>query len=71
MADMLVKAGEWQTAQKIYANAKLLKEYSSWKYQGVLEDRIRQGQSNVTLFNEPNARIMINSEFACMACHLK
>jgi hypothetical protein len=30
-------------------------------------------QANVALFNAPNetpeARIMINSEFACMACH--
>jgi hypothetical protein len=73
MGDMLVKSGDWQTAQKIYANAKLSKEYASWKYQAVLEDRIKQAQDNVALFNAPNemskASIMINSEFACMACH--
>jgi hypothetical protein len=73
MGDMLVKSGDWQTAQKIYANAKLSKEYASWKYQAVLDDRIKQAQDNVALFNAPNetleARIMINSEFACMACH--
>ena len=73
MGDMLVKAGDWQTAQKIYANAKLSKEYASWKYQAVLDDRIKQAQDNVALFNAPNetskARLMINSEFACMACH--
>ena len=73
MGDMLVKSGDWQTAQKIYANAKLSKEYASWKYQAVLDDRIKQAQANVALFNAPNetpeARIMINSEFACMACH--
>jgi hypothetical protein len=73
MGDMLVKAGDWQTAQKIYANAKLLKEYPSWKYQAVLDERIKQAQDNVPLFNAPNetpkARIMINSEFSCMACH--
>ena len=73
MGDMLVKAGDWQTAQKIYANAKLTKEYASWKYQAVLDDRIKQAQDNVALFNAPNetasARIMISSEFACMACH--
>ena len=73
MGDMLVKAGDWQTAQKIYANAKLSKEYASWKYQTVLDDRIKQAQGNVALFNAPNetakVRIMVNSEFSCMACH--
>jgi hypothetical protein len=73
MGDMLVKAGDWQTAQKIYANAKLVKEYPSWKYQAVLDERIQQAQANVALFNAPDetpqAHIMINSEFACMACH--
>jgi hypothetical protein len=73
MGDMLVKSGDWQTAQKIYANAKLAKEYPTWKYQAVLEERIQQAQANVALFNAPNeasdARLMINSEFACMACH--
>jgi len=73
MGDMLVKAGNWRTAQKIYANAKLSHEYGTWKYQSVLEDRIRQAQGNVAVFNEkketPKAGIMVNSEFACMACH--
>jgi hypothetical protein len=73
MGDMLVKSGDWQTAQKIYATAKLSREYSSWKFQGLLEDRIKQAQSNVALFNAPDetakARIMINSEFSCMGCH--
>jgi hypothetical protein len=73
MGDMLVKSGDWQTAQKIYANAKLSKAYASWKYQTVLEDRIQQAQANVALFNVPNetpkARMMINSAFACTACH--
>jgi hypothetical protein len=75
MGDMLVKSGDWQTAQKIYANAKHMKEYPTWKYQAVLDDRIRQAQANVALFNAPNetpnARMMINSEFSCMACHLE
>jgi hypothetical protein len=73
MGDMLVKSGDWQTAQKIYANARLSKEYASWKYQAVLDDRIQQAQANVAVFDAPNetpkARIMINSAFACTACH--
>jgi hypothetical protein len=39
----------------------------------VLDERIQQAQANVALFNAPNetpkARLMINSAFACMACH--
>jgi hypothetical protein len=73
MGDMLVKSGDWQTAQKIYANAKLSKEYASWKYQAVLDDRIKHAQANVAWFNAsngtPKASIMINSEFSCTACH--
>ena len=47
MGDMLVKSGDWQTAQKIYENAKRTKEYPSWKYQTVLDERIKQAQGNV------------------------
>ena len=73
MGDMLVKAGEWQVAQKIYANAKLSKTYADWKYQSVLDERISRAQDNVVRFNaaggDPAARMMIDSEFCCMACH--
>jgi len=73
MGDMLVKAGDWQTAQKIYANARLSKTYSTWKYQSVLDERIERAQANVAPFkapdSPPNERIMIESAFACMACH--
>jgi hypothetical protein len=73
MGDMLVKAVDWQTAQKVYANAKLPKAYATWKFQSVLEDRINQAEANVAQFNaqsgESPARITIESEFACTACH--
>jgi len=73
MGDMLVKSGDWQLAQKIYANAKRLPDYSSWKFASVLEARIEQAQENVPAFNGTdgtrNRPIMINSAFACMACH--
>ena len=73
MGDMLVKAGDWRTAQKIYANAKLPKEYATWKYQVSLDERIAQAEANVARFRaaapSPGPRMMIDSEFACMACH--
>lgn len=79
MGDMLVKSGDWQTAQKIYANAKLANNYNSWPYQHVLQNRINNAQKNIAAFNQPidpqtlqalkEKVIMFNSEFACMACH--
>jgi hypothetical protein len=76
MGDMLVKAGDWATAQKVYANAKLSSTYGGWKYRDVLEARIAQAQGNVAAFNAPSrgrasgdAVMMAQSRFACMGCH--
>jgi hypothetical protein len=76
MGDMLVKAGDWATAQKIYANAKLSSTYGEWKYRDVLETRIAQAQANVAAFNAASrgrssgdAVMMVQSRFACMGCH--
>ena len=76
MGDMLVKSGDWQTAQKIYANARLSPDYAQWKFSPTLEARIIQAQANVSVFNTAqrgtavgDAVIMNNSRFSCMACH--
>ena len=73
MGDMLVKAGDWQTARKIYANAKAVPDYATWPYASVLESRIEQAEDNVAAFNRaegaPDRPIMIESGFACMGCH--
>lgn len=77
MGDMLVKSGDWQTAVKIYANAKLIREYPGWLLQKVLEERIATAQANVELFRTSyplsvavTARtLMFNSKYSCMACH--
>ncbi len=78
MGDMLVKAGDWQTARKIYANARLSADYASWKFRPVLEDRIRDAEKNVATFSadapknataKAGRQIMVNSTFACVVCH--
>ena len=75
MGDMLVKAGDWATAQKVYANARLSSTYGTWKHRAVLESRIEQAQANVAAFNAPpgkaagDAVMMVQSRFACMGCH--
>ena len=73
MGDMLVKSGDWKTAQKVYAIARLSRTYAVWPYRPVLEKRIRQAHQNVAVFNAAGTGgrtgLMIRSAFACMACH--
>jgi tetratricopeptide (TPR) repeat protein len=77
MGDMLVKAGDWQTAIKIYQNATLASNYSTWPYRSLLEDHIYNAKANVKFFqNEKlatssNERILFNSGYGCVACHQK
>ena len=76
MGDMLVKSGDWQTARTMYSAAKSAPGYASWPFQRELEQRIADAPANVARFNAvtppgstPPARMMLNSTFACMACH--
>jgi hypothetical protein len=83
MGDMLVKAGQWQLAQKVYANARHSSSYAQWPYRAQLEQRERDAQANVAVFNavgDTSARINANvgttsmmngSNYSCMACHQK
>jgi hypothetical protein len=74
--DMLVKAGDWQTARKVYANAMQSPTYAQWPFAADLERRIAQAPDNVAAFNgqgagrgKPGPQTMANSNAACMACH--
>ena len=73
MGDMLVKAGDWETARKIYGNARLSSAYQHWKFRDVLEARIRDAPENVAVFRTAGTHrsrtLMVHSSFACMACH--
>ena len=76
MGDMLVKSGDWQMAQKVYANARLAPDYAAWPYKAMLEERIRGAPVNVAAFKAPTtapgprgAAMMHASAVACMACH--
>ncbi|WP_431113001.1 hypothetical protein [Variovorax paradoxus] len=76
--DMLVKAGEWKTAKVAYANAKHSSSYSEWTLAPVLEERIQSAENNVEKFAAPAVKragiepaMMLQSKFACVACHQK
>jgi len=74
MGDMLVKSGDWQTAVKVYKNAKLSKDYSSWPYRSLLEKRIQAAQKNVAAFQSnnlgaPDSTMLFNSGYGCVVCH--
>jgi len=72
--DMLVKAGDPETAVKIYGNARHTPEYATWAYKDVLEDRIGNASRYVDVFRQENPApgaptIMVRSRFACVGCH--
>ena len=76
LGDMLVKSGDWQTARKIYANARLSPDYASWKFAPLLEARIGNAEANIARFADtaaaggrPGEVVMFRSAFACMGCH--
>jgi len=72
--DMLVKAGQPDTAAAMYQNARHAREFAAWPYRAVLEERIRAAATNVTAFrsSEPapgTPTLMVRSPFACTGCH--
>lgn len=72
--DMLVKAGDPETAVKVYGNARHTPEYATWAYKDVLEDRIGNAARYVDVFRQENPApgaptIMVRSRFACVGCH--
>jgi hypothetical protein len=75
MGDMLAKSGDWRTAQRIYAHAKVMRSYQAWPFRSVLESRIENAERNVAALRgvdstrTPRVDIMLRSPFACMACH--
>lgn len=76
MGDMLAKAGDWQTASKIYALARRSPDYAQWPYRDVLEQRLRDAESHATSIDtspasnvKPANPMMLSSSYSCMACH--
>jgi hypothetical protein len=80
LGDMLVKAGQPETAVTMYGNARLASAYATWPYRDVLEARIASAAANVEAFRRPEAApgtpptpgaptMMVRSRYACMGCH--
>jgi hypothetical protein len=74
MGDMVVKAGDPRTARKLYAQAKLSKDYAAWPYKDVLERRLAAAEENIAVFRAKPAAggdggPMIETAFACTGCH--
>jgi hypothetical protein len=75
--DMLVKEGKPEDAFEIYSAARLSPSYKEWPYASVLEQRIKNIESNRRLFNKrpdlsavsDDRQIFINSTFSCTGCH--
>ncbi len=73
MGDMLIKNGEAEKAKAIYSIARLSKEYASWKYRSLLEERIEEADERASLFREASPKrtpeMMFDSSYSCRACH--
>jgi hypothetical protein len=75
--DMLVKDGQLKEAFEIYNAARLCPSYKTWPFASVLEERIKNMNSNKNEFNRPlklitdtdNEQLFINSKMSCVACH--
>jgi hypothetical protein len=82
MGDMLVKAGDWRTGQKVYAIATAVPSFRTWPFRDTLEARIADAERNVAAFRvreargsapapgEAPRRMMLRSTFACTGCHM-
>lgn len=75
MGDMLVKQGHVEPARRIYAIARLSKDYGAWRYKDLLEERIATADERARLFRGPDSQqhpeTMFRSAHACTACHAR
>lgn len=76
MGDLLVKAGEAETARAAYARAALSPTYASWPFRETLEQRVLNIEESAALFAEaqtdPGAEepeIVFGSAYSCAVCH--
>ena len=71
--DLLTKKGDFELARVMYEYAKTSKNYASWKYKDVLEDRL----SNIPTYHENFLKPMTEqepryhpvAEWSCVVCH--
>lgn len=74
MGDMLVKNGEIDRAQKIYAFARTSSGYAQWRHKAVLERHAATAAERAAAFAGPLAgqpTMMIESRLSCVGCHEK
>lgn len=75
MGDMLVKAGDRQTARKVYENARLSPDFANWKFASVLQSRIEAlgakagASAGAVVVDESSVSVTTGSAFTCMRCH--
>ena len=73
VGDMLVKSGDWQAGIVAYESAQLSASYQRWPYRAMLEQRVRDAEANVALFQSvppvPGKTIVFSSAYSCMVCH--
>jgi hypothetical protein len=69
MGDMIVKRGDPRLARRVYALAKDADGYAAWPYAAMLEERIRDAETNVAAFRSGRVPMMVAGKASCAACH--
>ncbi len=69
MGDMVMRSGDWRTAQKVYALSRQSASYDRWPYREILEARIINAERDSLDYKRNATSMMLRSKFACMACH--
>lgn len=69
MGDMVMRSGDWRTAQKVYALSRQSASYGKWPYREILEARIANADRDSLSYRGTGTPMMLRSRFACMACH--
>jgi hypothetical protein len=75
MGDMLVKNGEPEKARAIYANARRVPGFATWKWKGVLETHEREADLRAKRYEADESKMWPNeaadSAPACVRCHAR
>jgi hypothetical protein len=68
MGDALVKKGELETALNLYRNAQVPKEYDTWDYKNLLEERIATTEAAIAA-KTAQPKLKFAPIPSCMICH--
>jgi hypothetical protein len=75
MGDVLTKQGSIDAARRAYNNASLSRTYGSWKFKGMLEERLATIEARADAFQRADPKawplMMVQTTASCTGCHAR